>query len=248
MLTFIFAIIGLLIIIGLISMLNDLENSIISCVIGIMGILVIYGLVTGVMDFMFWLGYQIGPYSIIVTILLILSPFIILYLYDKLKSKGIIDSLSNKIKENKKLVSIAIVIVILIIVVPIVTYNPLDSEPYTVECPEGSSIKDYKGVFVYDEEMRDGVAIGGDDVIISHHNAHGKNLKYYVKMLKKYHSPKSIEKINVSGIPAYDIIGVTAITDHWVIFVKDDECYLIRFDSNVDDDVRNQIINSFKFK
>ena len=84
MLTFIFAIIGLFIIIGLISMLGDLENSIISCVIGIMGILVLYGLVTGAMSFMFWLGYIIGPpYAIIVTILLILSPIIALYLYSK---------------------------------------------------------------------------------------------------------------------------------------------------------------------
>ena len=36
------------------------------------------------MDFMFWLGYIIGPpYAIIVTILLVISPIVALYLYSK---------------------------------------------------------------------------------------------------------------------------------------------------------------------
>lgn len=66
---------------------RDLENSIVSCFIGIIGIFVLYGLVTGAMDFMFWLGYQIGPgYAILVMILLIVCPIVFLYLYDKSKS------------------------------------------------------------------------------------------------------------------------------------------------------------------
>ena len=71
MLTFIFAIIGLLVIIGVISILSDFKNRGLECIIGIAFILVLYGLITGVIDFMFWLGYQIGPpYAILVTILL----------------------------------------------------------------------------------------------------------------------------------------------------------------------------------
>ena len=86
MLTFIFAIIGLFVIIGIISILSDFKNSAMECIIGIAFLLVLYGLITGVMDFMFWLGYQIGPpYAILVTILLIVSPFVIFFVYGKLK-------------------------------------------------------------------------------------------------------------------------------------------------------------------
>lgn len=256
MLTFIFAIIGLLIIIGLISMLGDLGNSMITCVIGIIGILVVYGLVAGAINFVFWLGYQIGPQNaIVVTILLILTPFIIWFLYSKLKSKGTLDLLSNKIKENKKVVSISIIIIllafILIFVVPIITYNPLDSEPYTVDVPSDRAIGDYKGVFVYDEEMKNGVAIGGDEVIITHHDAHGKKLKYYVDKCKNQLYKPKIKNMSIDGVKAYKITDYDwgfEVNEEWILFIKDNECYLIKFGGKVDKEVRNQIISSFKFK
>lgn len=255
MLTFIFAIIGLLVIIGVISILSDFKNSGLECIIGIAFILVLYGLITGVIDFMFWLGYQIGPpYAILVTILLIVSPFVIWFAYNKLKSNGSIDVLSNKIKEDKKIAVIPIIIVlvvILIVVLPIITYNPLDSEPFTVDVPKDMAIGDYKGVFVYDDEMRGGVAIGGDDVIIAHHDAHGKKLKHYVDKCKnRLYKPK-IKNMSIDGVNAYNITDYDwgfDVHEEWILFIKDNECYLIKFDGKVDKEVRNQIINSFKFK
>ena len=65
-------------------MLADFEDSVFTCILGIIGIISIYGIVAGAMDFMFWLGYIIGPpYAIIVTILLVISPIVALYLYSK---------------------------------------------------------------------------------------------------------------------------------------------------------------------
>lgn len=84
MIMFIFGIIGLLFIIGVFSMLGDLENSAIECILGIVGIFLIYAIISGAMDFMFWLGYIIGPpQAIVVTILLVISPIVALYLYSK---------------------------------------------------------------------------------------------------------------------------------------------------------------------
>ena len=104
MIMFIFGIIGLLFIIGVISLLADFENSVVTCLFGIIGIFCLYAIISGVMDFMFWLGYIIGPYSIIVTILLILSPFIVLYFYDKLKSNknSTIPKKNNRIKKYNR--------------------------------------------------------------------------------------------------------------------------------------------------
>lgn len=253
MFTFILAIIGLFFIIGLISMLADFQNSAIECIIGIVGILVLYGLITGVMDFFFWLDNQIGPgYTIVVIILLIICPIIIWYLYDKLKSKGTIDSLSYKIKENKKMAAIYIIIVllilILIIVVPIITYNPLDSEPFTVECPEGYSINDYSCGTIY-HEVANGVGMNGNDITIVHHDAHGKKLKYWADKCKSNLYKPTVKKTSIDGVTAYDMTEYDwgfGTPTKWIIFVKNNECFLMKLSGDESD---NEVVkNSFKFK
>lgn len=84
MITFILGIIGIFLIIGIISAIADFQNSAIECILGIIVLISIYAIISGAMEFMFWLGYQIGPpYAIIVTILLIISPILALYLYSK---------------------------------------------------------------------------------------------------------------------------------------------------------------------
>lgn len=104
MFMFISGIISLVIIITFISILEDFENSVFECILGIIGIFSIYAIIAGIMDFMFWLGYIIGPYTIVVTILLILSPFIIWYLYDKFelnKKYKLTDKLTDKSNVDK---------------------------------------------------------------------------------------------------------------------------------------------------
>lgn len=250
---FIFGIIGLLFIVGVISLLADFENSVLTCLFGIIGIFSIYAIVTGVMDFMFWLGYIIGPpYAIVVTILLVLSPFIILYLYDKLKSNGSINSLTNKIKANEKTVAISIiiilVIVILAIVLPVITYNPFDSQPFTVECPEGFSINDYDCITIY-RENASGVGMNYNDITIVHHDAQGKKLKYWADKCKSNLYKPTVKKTSIDGVTAYDITeydwGFGTPTE-WIIFVKNNECFLMKLGGDESD---NEVVkNSFKFK
>ena len=229
--------------------------------LGASPLLVLYGLITGVIDFMFWLGYQIGPpYAILVTILLIISPFILWYLYDKLKSKGTIGSLSNKIKQNKKLVSISILIVlliiILIIVVPIVTYNPLDSEPYTIECPESHSIyKEKSGYPGFDNKFNGFIKVYNhtDEIEIWHRNADGKDLKYYLNQIKSNYLIRidKVKNISIDGEQAYEIkcswkYGKN--NEKLVICIHDNEYYLIYFDDDVPKETHKAFLDSFKFK
>lgn len=261
MLTFIFGIIGILVIIGLFSFLSDFQNNAIECILGILVLISIYAIISGAMSFMFWLGYIIGPpYAIVVTILLILSPFILLFLYNKLKSNGTTDLLNNKIKENKKIVSISIffilVLVILLLVVPIITYNPLDNEPYNVECPEDYSIsKDKIGYPTFDNEFSGYIRYSNltGEINVWHHNAHGNNLKYFLNQMKKYDSINvdKTKKISVDGEPAYKIEGSWRYGKYgdegFVIFVHNDEYYLIYFD-DIPEKTQNAFLNSFKFK
>ena len=259
MLTFILAIIGLFVIIGIISILSDFKNSAMECIIGIAFILVLYGLITGVMDFMFWLGYQIGPpYAILVTILLIVSPFVIFFVYGKLKSNESMSLLASKIKENKKIAYISIIIVLLIvilaIVVPIVTYNPLNSEPYTFVCPENYSIhKDEIGFPTFDDEFNGFISCMHypSEIKIWHHNAHGKNSTYFLNKLKNDIKVDKIKNISIDGEPSYKINGhwSSGLSDNqkFVISVHDNEYYLIYF-ADVPKEIEKEFLDSLKFK
>ena len=111
--------------------------------------------------------------------------------------------------------------------------------------PKEIGIRDYECKAVYDPEMVGGVAIGGYDVIISHHDVHGKDLKYYANQFKKWASSntKMEKKITVVGVQTYEFDEAY----NYVIFVKDEECYLIIFETN-DKNVKDLIINSFEFK
>lgn len=260
MLTFIFAIIGLFVIIGIISILSDFKNSAMECIIGIAFILVLYGLITGVMDFMFWLGYQIGPpYAILVTILLIVSPFVIFFVYGKLKSNESM-GLANKIKENKKIAYISIIIILLIvilaIVVPIITYNPLNSEPYTFVCPENYSIhKAEIGFPTFDDEFNGFISCMHypSEIKIWHHNAHGKNSKYFLNQMKNTDDVEiyKIKNISIDGELSYKINGTwnfwSSDNQEFVISVHDNEYYLINFD-DVPKEIEKEFLDSLKFK
>ena len=82
MIMFIFGIIGLLFIVGVISLLADFENSVFHCILGIIGIISIYAIVAGLMDAIFYGPSFIMEHVESVLLILIFVISLVICVYD----------------------------------------------------------------------------------------------------------------------------------------------------------------------
>ena len=190
------------------------------------------------------------------------------------------DSVENKEKPKKSTNSkylkigaiLAIIIIVLLAFIIITVTSPLYSADYTVDTSDYSVHSDKSSYPTFDNEftgsnVRFYENNGNGEIEVWHHNAHGKDVDYYLKQYSTYDKDtsgnpawgyygvdygvkiKHTNDITVDGVKGYIMDGTwgAGYENTWVILVHDDEYYLICFE-DVTQDNQDKFLDSFKFK
>ena len=167
---------------------------------------------------------------------------------------------------------LAIIIIILGVIIVTVT-SPLYSADYTVDSSDYSVSSDKLSTPTFDREFT-GSNVGfkendgNGEIDVWHHSADGEDVDYYLKQYSTYDKDtsgnyinaygmnpdygvkiKNTKDITIDGVKGYIMDGSWGVGHEltWVIFVYDNEYYLISFDS-IDQENQDKFLDSFKFK
>lgn len=190
------------------------------------------------------------------------------------KDPAKIKETSKKSINTKHLIIGAIAVIILIILglIIVTVTSPLNSAGYTVDTSDYSIHSDKGSHPSFDNEftgsnVRFYEKGGNGNIDVWHHNANGHDVDYYLKQYGNYDKLsmgnqildshgydygvkiKHTNNITVDGVNGYIMDGTWGLGYErtWVIFVHNDEYYLICFDG-IDQGHQDKFLNSFKFK